>query len=81
MKTTATLSSKSQITLPAWARKQLGIGPGDRVALRVEDGRLILERVEDPVRRLRGALRDVYGDDPDGYLRELRREWDREAPA
>lgn len=81
MKTTATLSSKSQITIPVWARRRLGIGPGDRVALRVEEDRLILERAEDSVHRLRGALQGVYGEDPDGYLRELRGEWERRSPA
>lgn len=77
MRSTATLSSKSQITIPAWARRRLGIGPGDRVALRVEHGTLLIQRLDQPVRRLRGALREVYGEDPDRYLRELRREWER----
>ncbi|MBI4730353.1 MAG: AbrB/MazE/SpoVT family DNA-binding domain-containing protein [Acidobacteria bacterium] len=76
MKTTAKLSSKSQITVPSWVRRALGIGPGSRVALRLDDGRLIIERVEDSIDRLCGALRGVYGD-PDRYVREMRREWDR----
>lgn len=77
MKTTATLSSKSQITIPAWARRRLGIGPGDRVVLREEGDRLILEPAARSVRSLRGALRGVYGDDPDRWLEDLRREWER----
>lgn len=77
MKPTAKLSSKSQITIPAWVRKKLGIGPGSRLAVRVEDERILLERVEDSVLRLEGALRGVYGKDPDRYIRGLRREWER----
>ncbi len=77
MKTTATLSSKSQITIPAWVRERLGIGPGDRVALRVENGTLLVRRLDQEVRSLQGALRGIYGDDPDEYLRGLRREWER----
>jgi AbrB family looped-hinge helix DNA binding protein len=77
VKTTAILSSKSQITIPAWARRQLGIGPGDRVVLREEGGRLVLEPAARSVRSLRGALRGLYGEDPDRWLEELRREWDR----
>ena len=81
MKTTATVSSKGQITIPVWARKRLGIGPGDKVALRVDDGKLVVEQVGEPARKLRGALRGVYGEDPDGYLKELRREWKRQTLA
>jgi AbrB family looped-hinge helix DNA binding protein len=77
MKTTATLSAKSQITIPAWARERPGIGPGDQVALRVENGTLLIERLDQRVRSLQGALRGVYGDDPDEYLRGLRREGER----
>lgn len=77
VKTTAVLSSKSQITIPAWVRRRLGIGPGTPVALRVDDDKLILERADASIRRLRGALRAAYGDDPDRYLKTLRGEWDR----
>ena len=76
MRATAKLSSKSQLTVPSWARRKLGIGPGSRVALRVEDNHLVLERVEAGLAMLRGKLRDVYGD-PESYLKKLRAEWDR----
>ncbi len=76
MKTTATLSSKGQITIPAWARRQLGVGPGDRVVLRQEGDKLVLEPAARSVQSLRGALRGVYGEDPDRWLRDLRQEWE-----
>jgi len=77
MRTTATVSSKGQITIPAWARRRLGIGPGDRVVLREEEGRLVLEPAVRSVRDLRGALRGAFGEDPDRFLDELRAEWER----
>ncbi len=78
MKVTAKLSSKSQITIPAWARRRLGIGPGSRLAVRVEGERLIMEPVDVGIGQLEGSLKGVYGNG-DRYVRELRREWDRRA--
>ena len=69
------LSSKSQITIPAWARRQLRLEPGDRLILRTEDDRIVLERVAAPVRALRGRLRGVYGDAA-AHVRSEREEWD-----
>jgi AbrB family looped-hinge helix DNA binding protein len=77
VKATAVLSPKGQITIPAWVRRQLGIGPGSRVALRVEDGKLVIEREEASADRLRGVLREAHGEDPDRYLGSLRTEWNR----
>ncbi len=41
----ATVSSKFQITLPAWARRALGIKAGDKVELRVVGGHLELRKI------------------------------------
>ena len=68
---TAKLSSKSQLTIPAWARKKLGLKPGVRVALRLDGDRLVLERIDKDIAELEGALRDVYGD-VEGYVESLR---------
>lgn len=76
MKTTAKLSSKSQITIPAWVRRRLGLAPGSVVVLRVDGCRLVVDSVDEAIRSLQGALRGVYGD-PDRYVRELRAESDR----
>lgn len=70
MRSKAKVSSKSQITIPAWARKALGIAPGEDVMLRLDDDHLVVERMK-TLDDLRGALRGVYGD-PDEYLRDLR---------
>ncbi len=70
---TAKLSSKSQLTIPAWARRKLGLAPGTRVALRLDGDRLILERIDKDVSELEGALRGVYGD-VDAYLDDQRQD-------
>ncbi len=38
----AKLTRKHQITIPAEARRQLGLAPGDTVFLALEDGQIIL---------------------------------------
>jgi antitoxin PrlF len=44
---TATLTSKGLITLPMPVRDALGLKKGDRVILRVLEGRAVLAKVED----------------------------------
>jgi AbrB family looped-hinge helix DNA binding protein len=75
----AKLSSKNQITLPVAAVRQLGLRPGDRLTVRLEDGRIILKpRPKDWVQHYRGRLRGVYGasvEEIDAYVREERESW------
>ncbi|MGH2500500.1 MAG: AbrB/MazE/SpoVT family DNA-binding domain-containing protein [Candidatus Limnocylindria bacterium] len=70
---TTRLSSKSQITIPAEARRRAGLRPGDE--LRVDAagaGRIVLSRPVDPLLAYAGALTGVY---EKGSLGKLRREW------
>ncbi len=67
----ARLSSKSQLTIPAWARRALALEPGHRVVVQVEDGRLVLTRVADELDALQGSCSGVYGE-VDAYLDALR---------
>ncbi|MDW7760367.1 MAG: AbrB/MazE/SpoVT family DNA-binding domain-containing protein [Acidobacteriota bacterium] len=53
--TTATVSSKSQITLPAAACREIGIKPNDRVLVEVRDGAIIIRSAPD-LMDFRGAL-------------------------
>lgn len=70
-----TVSSKHQITIPIEVLREAGFGVGDRLQVRiVGPGRVLLEEVEDPIQKYAGSLPDVY---PEGYLEELRGEWDR----
>ena len=45
--------------IPARMRKRLGIGAGERLVARVEDGRVVLEKRENVLRRLRGRFAGV----------------------
>jgi AbrB family looped-hinge helix DNA binding protein len=53
--TTATVSSKSQITLPAAACRQVGIKPHDRVLVEVRDGAIVIVSAPD-LMDFKGAL-------------------------
>ena len=74
-----TISSKYQITLPARLVRELGLQPGDKLAIEVEEGRLILHpRPKDWVSYTAGSLKGVYGEtkeDIDAYLKEVRGSW------
>lgn len=54
---TATLTSKSQITLPKQVREELGVGPGDRIDfVRMEDGAFAIVPATLTVKSLKGIL-------------------------
>jgi AbrB family looped-hinge helix DNA binding protein len=82
----STISSKSQITLPAHLLREIGIGPGDRLAISLDGARLVLRpRPKDWVAYHAGSLPGLYGrnaKETDAYVRELRDEWvkSEEAP-
>ena len=50
---------QGRIVIPAPLREEMGLGAGEELIGRVEDGRLVLERREDVVRRLRSRFGDV----------------------
>jgi len=50
---TLTITTKGQVTLPAELRKSVGIEPGDKVVIEVEDGEIV-------VRRSAKSWRDSY---------------------
>jgi AbrB family looped-hinge helix DNA binding protein len=74
-----TISSKNQITLPAQLLREMGLGAGDRLAIRREGYRLVLRpRPRDWVEYHGGSLRGLYGEtsaEKDAYVNELRGEW------
>ena len=56
--TTATITSKSQITIPTAVRAELHVGPGDRIEfVRVADGRYEVVAATQDVSRLRGVIK------------------------
>ena len=71
------LTRKYQATIPKAAAAAAGIEPGDE--LRVEavgPGKLLVTREIDPVDQLVALGRKYPGVYPQGYLAELREEWD-----
>ena len=69
----STISSKNQITLPVQLLREMGLGPGDRLAITREDGRLVMRaRPKDWVQYHAGSFAGVYGRDRDEIERELR---------
>ena len=74
-----TISSKNQITLPARLLREIGLKPGDKLAVDVEDGCLVLHpRPKDWVSYTAGSMKGVYGEtkeDIDAHIEELRGEW------
>lgn len=75
----AKISSKHQITLPVEAVRRLGLEPGDRLAVRVEDDRIVLRpQPRDWVEYYKGRFRGVYGsaaEEIDEYIRKERESW------
>ncbi|MGD0115220.1 MAG: AbrB/MazE/SpoVT family DNA-binding domain-containing protein [Dehalococcoidia bacterium] len=77
----ATLSSKNQITLPVAVVRRLGLQPGRRLMVRLEDDRIVLRpEPEDWVEYFRGSMKGVYGntrEEMDAYVRKERASWRR----
>ena len=75
----STISSKNQITLPVHLLRELGIGPGDRLAVSRDGARLVLRaRPKNWVKYHAGSLAGLYGKnarEADAYVRGLRDEW------
>jgi len=69
------ISSKNQVTLPVRALRAAGLQPGDDVLVTaISPGHLELVRPDNVVEETAGIFdADVY---PEGYLEQLRREWD-----
>ena len=55
MKDTSSISSKGQITIPKWIRERFGFLEGTALVLKVEQGRVYIEKQHvDPIENWRG---------------------------
>jgi len=59
--TTVRISEKGQLTLPAKARRQLGIAPRSRVEIEVREKEIAI-RPARSIRDVCGAFKDLLGD-------------------
>jgi AbrB family looped-hinge helix DNA binding protein len=66
-----TISTKGQLVIPADVRAELGIEPGSRIALTVDNARIILQPVN---QRLVGRLRGRFAAEGYSMADELLRE-------
>lgn len=72
------INSKHQIAVPSAIRKELHLGPGDRLLAHVRNGVIVLvpER-GDAVEQLRGLHREIWeGVDANEYVNQERDAWD-----
>lgn len=73
----ATLSSKAQVVLPAEVRRRLGLRPGDRLVIEVEDDHVVIRKAPssdvDALAALRSELWRGYAH----ALEQARDEWER----
>lgn len=71
------VSSRNQIVIPAEARKELGINPGDYLLVTVRDGHMfLLPEPENIVDHLRGLYKEIWADvDVDEYIDQERDAW------
>ena len=59
MSATVTIGKQGRIVIPAEIRSAADLQVGDQLAVRVEDGRLVLERPGDALRALRDLVAHV----------------------
>lgn len=80
---TAKVSSKYQIVIPKRVREELGVRPGDRFLIAVEDGKVVMRlRPRSYARYLRGLHKEVWrGLDATEYVRRERESWDQKPGA
>jgi len=68
-----TITSKHQVTIPAEAFAAAGLVAGDSLSGRaLGPGRVLFERVRDPLAETAGIFDGIY---PDRAVDELRNEW------
>lgn len=66
MRLTVKVSKSHQIALPSAARKQLGIKPGDRLLVDIQDGLIVLlPQPDDYVAAMSGLHHDIWQDNAD----------------
>lgn len=74
-----TLSSKHQITLPVAVVRALGLAPGDKLSVRIEDGHVVPHpQPRDWVAHLAGSMPGYYArtrEEVEAYPAEVRGDW------
>ncbi len=74
---TATLSSKSQLVLPAEIRRKLGIRPGDRLVIEMEGDHAVIHKAPHSDVEALAAYRSEIWRDYAEDVQQARDEWDQ----
>ncbi len=74
---TATLSSKSQLVLPAEIRRKLGIRPGDRLIVELEGDHAVVRKAPRSDVEALAAYRSKIWQDYADKVKTARDEWDQ----
>ena len=71
---TTKITSKGQVTIPKEVRDRMGLRPGDKLEFAEEDGVFYLKKhlPPDPLKKWRGYLEHLRGQDPDQLVRQMR---------
>ena len=74
-----TLRAKNQLTLPEAIAERLGVEPGDRLVVAIDDEHPTKVEVRPLLRSYAGVLKGVYGTEEEraAYLAEERASWDQ----
>jgi AbrB family looped-hinge helix DNA binding protein len=75
---TAKVSSKYQIVIPKRVRQELGLQPGDRFLITLEDGKVVMRlRPRSYAQHLRGLHKEVWEElDATEYVQKEREAWE-----
>jgi len=75
---TAKVSSKYQIVIPKRVRQELGLQPGDRLLIRLEDGKVVMRlRPRSYAQHLQGLHKEVWKDiEAAEYVDKEREAWE-----
>jgi AbrB family looped-hinge helix DNA binding protein len=74
--TTAKLGLRYQIVVPKDVREILKLKPGDRLEVKVEDGKVVMIPQQSHASRLFGKHRELWQDtDPVAYIRSEKESW------
>jgi len=74
---TATLSSKSQLVLPAEIRRKLGIHPGDRLVVELEGDHVVISKAPGSDVTALATYRSIIWKDYADEAQEMRDAWDQ----
>jgi antitoxin PrlF len=68
------VTSKGQITIPKQVRNRMGLRTGDELEFIEDGGRYRIKKClpANPLKKYRGYLRDLAGQDPDKVIEEMR---------